>query len=162
MCLLLAVWAAGTGCAYNAAVQRLSLPEQSEFFLYRKVMTWAQERAYLAKTSAAERTAYLREIGLAQRFQALDAFDQEAIQNGWPRPGMSADALRFLWGEPYSTAGDAHLSAHWYYLGSSLELAEHGNQYRNVGNRVDVSLVDGRVVGWVDSAPSNAESARGF
>jgi hypothetical protein len=162
LCLLLVVWAVGTGCTYDAAVQRLSLPEQSEFFLYRKVMTWAQEHAYLAKTTAAERTAYLREIGLAQRFQALDALDQEAIRHGWPRPGMSADALRFLWGEPYYTAGDASLSAHWYYLGSSLALAEHGNQYQNFGNRVDVYLVDGHVVGWVDYAPSDDGSARGF
>jgi hypothetical protein len=125
-------------------------------------MTWAQEHAYLAKTTAAERTAYLREIGLAQRFQALDALDQEAIRHGWPRPGMSADALRFLWGEPYYTAGDASLSAHWHYLGSSLALAEHGNQYQNFGNRVDVYLVDGHVVGWVDYAPSDDGSARGF
>jgi hypothetical protein len=68
--LLLVVWTVGTVCTYDAAVQRLSLPEQAEFFLYRKVMTWAQERAYLAKPTAAARTAYLREIGLAQRFQA--------------------------------------------------------------------------------------------
>lgn len=162
LCLLLVVWAVGTGCTYDAAVQRLSLPEQAEFFLYRKVMTWAQERAYLAKTTAAERTAYLREIGLAQRFQALDPLDQEAIRYGWPRPGMSAEALLFLWGEPYYTAGDAHLSAYWYYLGSSLGLAEYGNQYRNFGNRVDVYLADGRVVGWVDYAPSDAESTRGL
>lgn len=155
MGLLLVLWTVGTGCASPALVQRLSPPEQVEFFLYRKVMTWAQERAYLAKTTAAERTAYLREIGLTQRFQALDPLDQEAIRAGWPRPGMSADALRFLWGEPYYTAGDAKRYAHWYYLGSSLELAERGNQYRHFGNQVDVYLVDGRVVGWVDYAPSD-------
>jgi hypothetical protein len=74
---------------------------------------------------------------------------------------MSADALLFLWGEPCYTAGDARQAAHWYDLGSSLELAAHGNQYRNVGNRVDVYLVDGHVVGWVDYVPSDAESARG-
>ena len=60
-----------SGCTY-AAIQRLSLEEQAEFHIYQKVMTPSQERTYLAKTTAAERTAYLREIGLAQRFQALD------------------------------------------------------------------------------------------
>ena len=35
-------------------------------------MTASQTRTYLAKTSAAERTAYLQAIGLAQRFQRLD------------------------------------------------------------------------------------------
>jgi len=162
LCLLLVVWVVGTGCTYDAAVQRLSLPEQAEFFLYRNVMTWAQERTYLAKTTAVARTAYLQEIGLAQRFQALDPLDQETVRHGWPRRGMSADALLFVWGEPYSTAGDARQSAHWYDLGSSMELPTYGNQYRNVGNGVDVYLVDGHVVGWVDDVPNDAESAWGF
>ena len=100
ICLLLGVWAVGTGCTSDAALQRLSPPEQAEFFLYRNAMTGTQEHAYLAKATAAERTAYLSEIGLAQRFQALDAFDQEAIRSGVPRVGMSADALLFLWGNP--------------------------------------------------------------
>jgi hypothetical protein len=93
--------------------------------------------------------------------KAGKALDQEAIRAGWPRPGMSADALFFLWGEPYSTAGDARWSAHWYDLGSSLDLAMRGKQYRNFGNRIAVYLMDGRVVGWVDAAPSDATSARG-
>jgi hypothetical protein len=57
-----------TGCAYDAAVRQLSRAEQAEWQLYKKVMTSAQARAYVAKAGAAERTAYLREIGLAQRF----------------------------------------------------------------------------------------------
>jgi hypothetical protein len=142
------------GCTY-AAIQRLSLEEQAEFHLYRKVMTASQEWAYLAKASAAERTAYLHEIGLAQRFQALDPLDREAVRGGVPRVGMSAEALLFLWGEPYYTAGDASRYAHWYYLGSSFALADHGNEYNNSGNRVDVYLVDGQVVGWVDYALSS-------
>ena len=150
MGLLLVVWAVGTSCTSDAALRRLSPPEQAEFFLYRKAMTGTQEHAYLAKPTAAERTAYLAEIGLAQRFQALDAFDQAAIRSGWPRPGMSAEALVFVWGEPSSTAGDARRSAHWYYLGSSMDLGARGNQYRKEGNYVDVYLVEGRVRGWVD------------
>src|SRR5881397_2501053 len=141
------------GCTY-AAMHKLSLDEQAEFHLYRKVMTAAQERAYLAKATAAERTAYLREIGLAQRFQALDPLDREAVLGGVPRVGISAEALLFLWGSPYYTAGDAQRYAHWYYLGSSLVLGESGNRYRQSSNRVDVYLVDGHVVGWVDYSPS--------
>ena len=72
----------GTGCTSDAALRQLSPPEQAEFFLYRKAMTGTQEHAYLAQATAAERTAYLAEIGLAQRFQALDAFDQAAIRAG--------------------------------------------------------------------------------
>ena len=148
-----------SGCTY-AAIHRLSLDEQAELHLYQKVMTPSQERAYLAKATAAERTAYLREIGLAQRFQALDPSDREAVIGGIPRVGMSAEALLFLWGEPYYTSGDAHRYAHWYYLGSSLGLAGYGNQYYNYGNRVDVYLVAGQVTGWVDYIPSDEPRKR--
>ena len=156
--VLLGLIVALSGCTY-AAIQRLSLDEQAEFHLYRKVMTAAQERAYLAKASAAERTAYLREMGLAQRFQALDPLDREAVLGGVPRVGMSAEALLFLWGSPYYTAGNAQRYAHWYYLGSSLALAADGNQYHSGGRRVDVYLVDGHVVGWVDYTPTEPRSA---
>ena len=156
--VMLGLIVALSGCTY-AAIAKLSLDEQAEFHLYRKVMTAAQERAYLAKASAAERTAYLREMGLAQRFQALDPLDRDAVLGGVPSVGISAEALLFLWGSPYSTAGDAQRYAHWYYLGSSLALAEYGNQYRNFSRRVDVYLVDGHVVGWVDYTPSEPRSA---
>src|SRR5215467_12442448 len=125
--VLLALIVAFTGCTY-AAIQRLSLDEQAEFSLYRKTMTGAQERAYLAQATAAERTAYLSEIGLTQRLQALDPQDRAAVLSGAPRVGMSAEALLFLWGSPYYTAGDARRYAHWYYLGSSLGLADYSNQ----------------------------------
>jgi len=151
-----------TGCTYEAAIQRLSPAEQSEFYTYHNRMTAAQERAYLAKATAAERTAYLREVGLAQRFQALDPLDRETVQSGFPRVGMSAEALRFVWGDPVYTAGDARRSAHWYYLGSSLALGKNGNQYNNSGgNRVDVYLIDGKVMGWVDGPKPDDEKGEG-
>ena len=148
-----------SGCTY-ATMQKLSLDEQAEFYVYRKIMTTSQEHAYLAKATAAERTAYLSEIGLAQRFQALDPLDREAVMSAAPRVGMSAEALLFLWGEPYYTSGDASRYAHWYYLGSSLGLANYGNQYYYSGNRVDVYLVAGQVTGWVDYIPSDVPRRR--
>ena len=75
-------------------------------------MTAAQVRTYLAKATAAERTAYLSEIDLAQRFQGLDPLDREAVLSGIPRVGMSAEALLFLWGDLYYTAGEAQRCAH--------------------------------------------------
>ena len=150
-----------SGCTY-AAMQKLSLDEQAEFHTYRKVMTASQERSYLAKATATERTDYLREIGLAQRFQALDPVDREAVLQGVPRVGMSAEALLFLWGIPYYKSGDARRDAHWYYLGSSFALASSGNQYTWSGTRVDVYLVAGKVVGWVDYAPSDESPGKRF
>jgi len=164
LCLLWVVVLMGSittlsGCTY-ATMQKLSLDEQAEFYVYRKIMTTSQEHAYLAQATAAERTAYLSEIGLAQRFQALDPLDREAVMSAAPRVGMSAEALLFLWGEPYYTSGDASRYAHWYYLGSSLGLANYGNQYYYSGNRVDVYLVAGQVTGWVDYIPSDVPRRR--
>jgi len=139
----------------------MSLTEQSEFHTYRKVMTGGQVRAYLAKANAAQRTAYLSEIGLAQRFQALDPLDREAVQSGFPRVGMSAEALLFVWGQPYYTDGDARRSAHWHYLGSSLGLGAAGNEYYNFGSRVDVYLTDGKVVAWVDGPAPDDDKSEG-
>ena len=87
-----------TACTYDAAVRQLSPPEQAEFFLYHHRLSGAQTHTYLAQASAAERTAYLRTLGVVQRFQALDPLDQEAVRSGWPRVGMSAEALLFVGG----------------------------------------------------------------
>ena len=77
----------------------------------------------------------------------------------WPSPGMSAEALRFVWGDPYYTDGDARRSALWHYLGSSFARGVSGNSPTGFGNRVDVYLVAGKVVGWVDVAPSISEDS---
>jgi hypothetical protein len=124
-------------------------------------MTGVQQHTYLGKASAAERTAYLRALGLVQRFEALDPRDREAVQQGLPRVGMSAEALLFVWGEPYATEGDAHRSAHWHYLGSSLGRSASNNPRLGFGNRVDVYLVDGKVVGWVDAPLSTQDASEG-
>ena len=131
-------------------MRQLSLAEQAEFYLYKKVMTPAQARAYVAQASAAERTAYLREVGLAQRFAALDPLDRAAVQSGFPRAGMSAEALCFVWGEPYYTEGNARRSAHWHYRGSSLALGASGNRHSHFGSRVDaISSLTGSWGGWI-------------
>jgi hypothetical protein len=141
-----------TGCIYNydAAVQQLSPAEQTEFAIYRHIMTGAQTRTYLAKASAAERTAYLSQIGLAQRFQRLDPVDRETVQSGAPRVGMSAEALLFVWGDPADTAGDARYYARWHYFGSSLWRSTNYHPWET-SNRVEVYLAKGKVLGWVDT-----------
>jgi hypothetical protein len=110
-------------------------------------MTGVHVHTSLAKVTPAEREAYVQKIGVMRRFQALDPTDRAAVLHGIPHVGRSAEALLFLWGAPYDTAGDARRYAHWYYLGSSFSMAASGNQYRDVGNRVDVSLVNGHVTG---------------
>src|SRR5262244_2029716 len=77
------------GCTSDAALQRLAPAEQAEFGLYRHLMTASQVHTYVAQPTAAARTAYLQQVGLEQRFQALAPLDQEAIQSGLPSVGMS-------------------------------------------------------------------------
>ena len=150
-----------TACTSPAALRRLTPAEHAEFVLYHHRMTGAQEHAYLAKSSAVERTAYLREIGVAQRFEALDPLDREAVKSGWPRVGMSAEALRFVWGDPVYTKGDARRSAHWHYVGSSFARGNGRANLWEFGTRVDVYLMEGKVVGWVDVVPTTQDSSDG-
>jgi hypothetical protein len=142
------------GCIYNydAAVERLSPAEQTEFSIYRYIMTGAQTRTYLTKATAAERTAYLSQIGLVQRFQRLDPTDRDTVLSGSPRVGMSAEALLFVWGEPVDWAGDAQRSSRWHYMGSSLWRTPNYHPWE-ASNRVEVYLVNGKVMGWVDTLP---------
>jgi hypothetical protein len=83
------------------------------------------------------------------------------VQQGWPRVGMSAEALLFVWGEPYMTEGDARRAAHWHYLGSSLGRSASQNPRLGFGHRVDVYLVDGKVVGWVDVPLTTQDASEG-
>lgn len=138
-----------TGCAYDRAVNNLSPDEQNAFRAYRKVMKGLQARTYLFKPSAAERAAYLREIGVQQRFAALDPQDRESVLNGFIRKGMRADALRFLWGSPQYTSGSMGEWEYWVYRGQFSDLLDDGNQYRDGGSRVRVHLVDDQVEWWV-------------
>ena len=73
-------------------MHKLSLDEQAAFHLSQKGMTPSQERASLAKATAAERTASRSEIGFAQRLQALAPLDREAVMSSIPRVGMRAEA----------------------------------------------------------------------
>lgn len=147
-----------TGCAYQAALQQLTPEEQTTFRAHSKMMTATQAYTYLRKTTAAERAAYLEEIGTAQRFQALTPQDRETVLAGFPRVGMSADAMRFLWGEPYYTKGYTGHYEYWYYLGSAMSLAESGNIPTEAGTIVVVDLVDGKVEGWLETTPTNVDT----
>ena len=147
------------GCAQQVALRRLTPTEQQAFRAYNKVMTAKQTRTYLAQETPAARVAYLTEIGAAPRFQALTAQDQASVLNGFIRKGMSAEALHFLWGDPYYTEGRPGQFENWVYLGSSASLAGTGNDSRSFGSQVQVLLVDGQVDTWMDFVPSTNDDA---
>ena len=67
---------------------------------------------------------------------------------------MSAEALRFLWGEPDYSEGRVGHYEYWYYQGSIWQLAESGNAASEGGTKVIVDLVDGKVNGWFETVPN--------
>ena len=139
------------------AAQRLPPPEQAEFRAYNNVMSATQAWTYLGKASPAERQAYAREIGVAQRLQALDPQDREAVLLGYPRQGMSAEALLLLWGKPAHQQGNVNRYAQWHYSGSPMTLTMRGTDPQVRGNRVTVELVEGHVTWWLDHVPTDDE-----
>lgn len=146
-----------TSCTYQAALQQLPPAEQTTFRAYSKMMTSGQIQTYLGKPGAEERAAYLKEIGIAQRFHALAPQDREAVLSGYPRVGMSTEALRFLWGQPAQTRGRAGHYEHWYYQGPSFRLAESGNVLTDAGTIVIVDLIDGHVQDWLETTPTDQD-----
>jgi hypothetical protein len=142
------------GCTYRAELERLTPEERTAFYAYNKVMTPRQAHTYLTKATTAERAAYLEEIGLAQRFQALDPEDRATVLAGFPKEGMSGEALRFLWGRPLYERGNPGHYEYWYYWGSAFSLGEHGTSHTEVGSQVTVYLTDGRVVWWRETVPT--------
>jgi len=149
------------GCTYHTALQRLAPEEQTTFRTYRNVMSTRQAHTYLAKATAAERAAYLEEIGLTQRFQAMSLLDRETVLAGFPRRGMSAEALRFLWGKPHFTEGPSGRYERWQYLGSAFSLVENGNSYTQRGTIMTVYLENGQVEGWLETVPAPVETEGG-
>lgn len=152
---IITLLALSAGCSYHAAVNRLSPDEQAQFRAHSKVMSSGQARTYLSKATADERKTYLEQIGTAQRFAALDAADQESVLNGFIRKDMSAEAVRFLWGEPGWTDGRTGHYEYWYYSGSSLDLVENGNRLGDAGTVVEVFLVNDRVAWWLETVPES-------
>ena len=150
-----------TGCTYQAALQQLPAAERATFDTYHQMMTSKQIHTYLSKSTPAERNAYLEHIGMVQRFEALDPLDRQAVRDGYPKKGMSAEAMRFLWGEPYHTEGREGHYEQWFYQGSSGSLAEYGNRFTEAGTIVVVHLVDGRVLDWLETVPSTNDDDGG-
>lgn len=154
---VIAVIAIMTGCAYHQAVKNLSPEEQNTFRTYRKVINGSQARTYLAKSTAAERESYLREIGATQRFEALNPQDQEAILRGDIRKGMSPEALHFLWGHPRDRIGNPEAWAYWVYNGQIQDLLERGNRPNDGGTSVKVYFVDNQVEWWFEGVPESID-----
>jgi hypothetical protein len=67
------------------------------------------------------------------------------------RTGVSAEALRFLWGHTYYTEGYAGPNEYGYYVGSIRDLAESTRPAIHYGlTLMRVYFVDGRLKWWLE------------
>ena len=140
------------GCTPLPGYTQLAAAEQGLYRVYSRVMTPGQRRAYLAWPTAAERAAYARQVGAAQRFEALSAADRATVLGGYPVVGMSRQALLLLWGEPHSRQGPEQYER-WYYYGDEFSLAEPGYHARLQASLMEVALEAGTVVWWAQRVP---------
>jgi len=112
--------------------RRLSPAEQAAFTTYYHAMTRSQEQAYLAKGTATEQTASLREIGLSQRFATLQRLSMivlflaiVALMRPTPvpaYPGWHGNIARFhehdvgLWRSGHWVHGDHGGRFGWWWV----------------------------------------------
>lgn len=137
------------GCA-GRDYRTLPVAEQTLYRAYSQVMTGAQSRQYLTRSTASERQAYAEEIGVAQRFEALSPEEQEAVLGGVVFKGMNAEALEFVWGPPCRSEG-TKANGRWYYEGPAFALPEVGwNCGASESTFVEVQLADGKLEWWAE------------
>ena len=148
-----------TACA-SYDYQHLPTVEQELYRAYSQVMSNGQRRQFLALSTTAEREAFAKEIGVAQRFEALSPEEQEAALYAQVFKGMSGEALRFVWGDPCRADGPAaHQS--WIYYSPIFSLPAPGWNCTPSGDRyTEVQLADGKVEWWVERVPREKNRLR--
>jgi hypothetical protein len=136
-----------SGCAMQQAYNQLPPEEQARFRAYSRLMSSSQSRTYLQLPSAAERAAFAQEVGVSQELDSLSEADRTAVLQGQPFQGMSAQALRLLWGMPCWQWGPEAFQR-WLYYGSTFDLARVGWNCRRGNTITEVELADSQVRWW--------------
>lgn len=97
LCLTLAA------CGYKGKVKNLSDAEFDHYYALRVYMEEEQIKTYLKKETPEERDAYLKELGLWDRFYKYPDFIRQEIVRGEVREGWTVDQVMMSWGHPYET-----------------------------------------------------------
>lgn len=90
-----------TGCGYKKNVKNLTDSEFDHYYALRVFMSEDQVKTYLKKETADERNAYLKEIGLWDRFYKYSDREREQIVRGDVAVGWTQDKVLMSWGDPY-------------------------------------------------------------
>ena len=138
------------GCSMQQAYQQLPPEERARFRAYSRIMNSSQRRAYLELSSAAERAAFAEQVGATQVLDGLSETDRNAVLQGQPFRGMSAQALRLMWGMPCWQRG-ARNHAKWFYYGDTIALTRLVRHCTPDDTVTEVALRNDRVEWWTSS-----------
>lgn len=89
------------GCGYKGKVKNLSDNEFDHYYALRVYMDEAQTKTYLKKKTEDERNAYLRELGLWDRFYQNNEKMRALIVQGDVAVGWTKDQVLMSWGHPF-------------------------------------------------------------
>jgi hypothetical protein len=81
--------------------EKLEPVEQDQFRALQVFMDKDEVKAFYKKKTPEERNAYLKELGLWDRFYKYDEAERQAMLNGDVRIGYDRDQLYMAWGAPY-------------------------------------------------------------
>lgn len=90
-----------TACSYETRVKKLSDEEFKAYYALKPFMDEDQRKTYLKMKVETDRTAYLKEQGLWDRFYKYDEKSRQAIVDGAVEVGWSKDMVLMAWGAPY-------------------------------------------------------------
>lgn len=89
------------GCGYERFQKRLDNQEFDHWYALRVYMTENQRKTYLKFKTRDERDAYLKELGLWDRFYSYSDEERQEIVAGEVKRGWTKDKVEMAWGAPH-------------------------------------------------------------
>lgn len=82
-------------------VKHLGDDEFEHYYALRAYMTEEQKKTFLKMKTQEERDAFLKQLGLWERFYQYDEAEREEIVSGKVGQGWTKDKLEMAWGVPF-------------------------------------------------------------
>ena len=129
--------------AHASKLSKLSEQEQIEYRVFRAFMSEDDQKAWLKLQTSDERTAWLKDHRLWDKFYGVSPEVQQLIVAGDVAVGWSRDAVYLAWGNPFQkqrlTGREAQRSELLVYR---FEVDKDGYATPLVGKKVDYKAVD--------------------
>jgi hypothetical protein len=132
--------------SWKDKVKHLTDTEFDHYYALRVYMDDEQMKKFLKMKTVDERDAYLKELGLWERFYKYDEHIRQKIIDGEVQTGWTIDMLYMSWGAPYDRRKLAGRKA----MRSELLVYRFEEQ------------PDGRVLVWTEDSKTEYKAARLF